>query len=656
MLTHINKPVRIRNLQIKNRVVRTTATTNLGGGVIGDDLIAYHEARARGGVGLSVLDVMSVHPSCYSQIYAFDPRMDELYPPMIRRLKSHGMAVFQQLWHGGHNMVSFDGSPSWAPSDLPSPVVGIVPITMTKAMINELATSFAEAARRCERWGVDGVEFHAAHGYLAAQFLSLNTNKREDEYGGPLENRIRFTVEMISAMRAAVSNDFIIGVRVGDDITLGGARHEDYLALVKALEGANLIDYVSVSIGSYYNIDLVSGGMDQPVGYELPTSVPITRNVTSPTIVVGRFRTLEEADQVIRAGDADMVALTRAHIADPDLVRKTLAGHPEQVRPCIACNQGCIGGMTGPSGKIGCVVNAAVGFEASLSEDKLARPAVPKKVLVIGGGPAGMEAARVAALRGHKVVLAEAAPALGGQLKLAAKAPTRHGIFDIAAWQEQEIYRHGVEVRLSTYMDVEDIVGEGADAVILATCSTPRMDGLQTSNPSEPIEGFERPNVLSSHDLFLNPPRTGGGHALVIDDAGHYEGISAAEQLIALGFSVTFITRHATFAPAMESSLTTTSALQRLTRGKCAVLTRTRAISIDDGEVLIGPTYMPKEGPHVACVPADLVVFVSMNRASGDLLEELSGRGVAASIIGDARSPRYLQAAIREGYLEGVAV
>jgi 2,4-dienoyl-CoA reductase-like NADH-dependent reductase (Old Yellow Enzyme family) len=656
MLTHIDKPIRIRNLQLKNRVVRTTTTSNLGGGTVTEDLIAYHEARARAGVGLSVLDVMSVHPSCYGPLYALHPKMDELYPPMIRRLKAHGMAVFQQLWHGGNNTVSFDGSPPWAVSDLPGPTVGIVPITMTKAMIKELTTSFAEAARRCEAWGVDGVEFLAAHGYLAAQFLSLSTNKREDEYGGPLENRIRFTVETINAMRAAVSDNFIIGVRVGDDMALGGARHEDYLALVKALEGANLIDYVSITNGGYYALDAVAAGMEQPAGVELPTSVPITRNVTSPTIVVGRFRTLEEADQVIRAGDADMVGLARAHIADPDLVRKTLEGHPEQVRPCIACNQGCIGGLNGPFHRLGCVVNPAVGFETSLSEDKLPRPAVPRKVLVIGGGPAGMEAARVAALRGHKVVLAEAGPTLGGQLKLAAKAPARRGIFDIAAWQEQEIYRHGVDVRLSTYMDVEDVIGEGADAVILATGSTPRMDGLQISNPAEPIEGFERPNVLSSHDLFLNPPRTGGGNALVIDDAGHYEGISAADQLIALGFSVTFITRHAAFAPGVEPSLTTTPALQRLTRGGCAMLTRTRAISIDDDGVVIGPIYMPREGPHVTRVPADLVVFVSMNRANRDLLEQLSARGVAASAIGDARSPRYLQAAIREGYLEGAAV
>ena len=462
MLTHVDKPIRIRNLEIKNRVVRTTASSNLGGGEISEALIAYHEARARGGVGLSILDVMSVHPSCHSPIYALDPRMDDDYPRMIERLKAHGMRVFQQLWHAGAHNVAMDGGPSWSASDIPSPMIGVAPLVMTKSMISELVEAFAEGARRCEAWGVDGVEFHAAHGYLSAQFLAPNVNNRTDEYGGSLENRARYLTEALTAMRRAVSDDFVIGVRVGDDLSEGGIHHEEYVSVLRELEQAGLIDYVNVSLSNYAKIERIVAGMHEGFGYQLPVSTRITRHIESPTIVVGRFRTLEEADQAIRSGDASMVALTRAHIADPDLVSKTLSGHPERVRPCIGCNQGCIGGIMGPTGKLGCAVNPAAGFESLMGEDKLSPAAEVRKIMVVGGGPAGMEAARIASLRGHKVILAEAYPFLGGQLRLAAKAPTRQGMLDIAVWQEQEIFRQGVDVRLNTYVEVADIVDEGS--------------------------------------------------------------------------------------------------------------------------------------------------------------------------------------------------
>jgi NADPH-dependent 2,4-dienoyl-CoA reductase/sulfur reductase-like enzyme len=347
-----------------------------------------------------------------------------------------------------------------------------------------------------------------------------------------------------------------------------------------------------------------------------------------------------------------MVVMTRAHIADPDIVRKTLAGHPEQVRPCIACNQGCLGGVSGPSARLGCTVNPAVGFEASIGEDKLRPAGVAKKILVIGGGPAGMEAARVAAMRGHHVILAESQAALGGQLRLAAMAPASHGIFDIAQWQEREMLRHGVDVRLNTRIKANDIQREGVDRVILATGSTPRMDGVQALHPGEPIEGISRPNVVSSHALFSMPVKNLGRTAVVIDDTGSKEAVAAAEYLVAHGVEVTFVTRHAEFAPHLVLTLARVPALQRLSRGRCNILTDMRALAIDDDGVVIGPTYLPR-GSKQTRVPAELVVFVSANRPNRDLLDKLVARGIPVTAIGDAKSPRDLQAAIREGYLEG---
>ncbi len=398
------------------------------------------------------------------------------------------------------------------------------------------------------------------------------------------------------------------------------------------------------------------GGMHEPTGYELPTAIPITSKVKPPTLVTGRFRTLEEADAVIRAGEADMVALTRATIADPFLVKKTLEGHPERVRPCIACNQGCVGQLLAPPFRMGCAVNPSTGYERSFGDHTLASATTNKRILVVGGGPAGLEAARVAAERGHAVVLAEAESDLGGAIKLAMRAPTRANLGDITAWLEQEVYRLGVEVRRSTYLEAPDILAERFDEVILATGSAPRMDGVQLSNPGEPVEGIGRSHVLSSHDLFADPGRDFGHHAVVIDDAGHYEAVAAAEQLIMRGAEVTYVSRFPAFAPGVESALMTEPALERLSRGRFAHLARHRAIAVEVDTVVVGPTYQSTGGNQIQRVKADTVVFVSINRPNRELFAPLQAAGISVRLVGDASAPRYLTAAMREGHLAGAAV
>jgi NADPH-dependent 2,4-dienoyl-CoA reductase/sulfur reductase-like enzyme len=420
-------------------------------------------------------------------------------------------------------------------------------------------------------------------------------------------------------------------------------------------EAAGLVDYVSISSGTFQTMDKTIGGMHEPAGFEMPVITPITSHLKVPTIVVGRFRTLEEADQTIRAGEADLVAMVRATIADPDLVRKTLEGHPEQVRPCIGCNQGCIGQLLAPPHRMGCAVNPAVGHELRMGDDRLVQTETPKKVLVVGAGPAGMEAARVAALRGHKVVLAEAEADLGGTVKLAGEAPHRAGIRDIIVWMQDEIFRLGVEVRTGTYMDADDVVAEGADKVILATGSAPRMDGIQLSNPGEPIEGIDRKNVLSSNDLFLARTSDFGRTAVVIDDTGHYEAIACAEMLQSRGLDVNFVTRHIAFAPLVEPALMTEPALRRLSRGRFTVHTRTRAISVDSEGVTVAPVYLPRTSNLTTKLPADTVVFVSRNRPNREMYDELKVRGVDVSVVGDAQAPRFIPVAIREGNAAGAS-
>lgn len=655
-LTHIHTPIRLGPVEVKNRVVRTAHATNLGGGTMNDALIGYHRARAEGGAGLSIVEILSVHPTTPATLNVFMPGIEEGYRKLVDAVRPHGMKLFQQLWHGGHNALPLDGSPPWSASDVPSPTIGVTPVPMTQAMIDEIVAAYADTARRCEEWGLDGVEIHCAHGYLPAQFLSPNANRRTDAYGGSFDGRMRFMREVVEAVRAAVSPGFAVGVRMAPDLSANGVGIEEVMRAVAILEEARLIDFVDVSLGDYHAFPKLIGAMHEPLGYEMPTSAPVARAARTPAIVTGRFRTLEEADQVIRAGDADLVALTRAHIADPDLVRKTLAGHPEQVRPCIACNQGCVGGLLGPAARMGCTVNPAVGAEDSLEDRALTPAPSPRKILVVGGGPAGMEAARVAALRGHRVVLAEAADDLGGALRIAARAPQRHGIADIAVWLEQEIYRLDVEVRLSSYLSADDIRAEAPDAVILATGSLPRMDGIQLSHPGEPIAGIDRPHVLSSWDLLLERPPRRVSHAVVVDDVGHYEGIAAAEHLITLGAEVHFVTRHTAFAHQMEAALSSEPALQRLARGRFHLHLRTRALSIGPDSVTLVPTFLPATDPHLFQVPAERVVLVSHNAPNRSLADELAGSGLPLRLIGDASTPRFLPAAIREGRLAGMEV
>ncbi len=654
--THVDKPIRVGGIALKNRVVRPAHGTIHGKGVMSDDLIAYHEARARGGAALSILEVGSVHPTSAFSLNVFDPALEGGFRKLVETVRPHGMKLFQQLWHAGHHILPMDGSPPWSASDIPSVEVGVVPVAMTKTMIDTIIGAYAECARRCEDYGLDGVDIHCAHGYLPAQFLSANTNRREDDYGGSFENRARFTVELLSAVRNAVSKNFVVGIRVAPDLTVGGLGVEENLGIARLLGARGLIDYVNISVGNYNSYTKMVGGMHEPTGYEMPTSTPISREIDLPTMVIGRYRTLEEADQVIRDGDADMVGFVRAMIADPDLVTKSLAGNADRVRPCIACNQGCVANAQTLAGHMECAVNPGVGHERRRGDHRLQPASEPKTVLVVGGGPAGMEAARVAAIRGHKVVLAEADFALGGALRAAAKAPTRHSLLDIATWLEEEIYRLGVEVRLSTYMEADDVAEIGADAVIIATGSTPRMDGVQASHPGQPVSGMGRRNVLSTTDLFMAPPADLGRSAVVIDDLGHYEALAAAEHLVGKGLAVTYVTRLRMFAPLVQPALMNEPFLTRMKGKSFQWMIRTRAISVVDGAVIVGPAHLTEDDADTQRIPADTVVFVSNNHPNGNAFASLFGRNLDVRVVGDALSPRFLETAIREGHIAGAAV
>ncbi|QGZ93762.1 oxidoreductase [Terricaulis silvestris] len=655
-LTHILEPIRINKLEVKNRIARAAHGTSYGKGGITEDLIAYHEARAKAGLGLNILEATVVHPSSYTHtVAAWDDSIIPGFTALGDAHHKHGARMFVQLWHGGHRWAPADGRAPLSASTVPCPLGAVnTPFAMTHDQIEEITEAFVATALRVQAAGLDGVELHAGHGYLLHQFLCPLTNKRDDEYGGSLENRMRLTRDILIALRKAAGPDFPIGIRISDYNVPGGFTFEEAGEVVARLCTEGHVDYVSASMGSPYSIASMLGAMDMPVGYMLSSAGPIAARATVPTMIAGRYRTLEEGDQAIREGSADMVSFVRGMIAEPDLIAKTVAGKADRVRPCIACNQGCVAGIRTSLQRMLCTVNPAVGFEATLSEDLIKPAKSPRKVVIVGGGPAGLEAARLAALSGHKVVLLEAQAALGGAIQIARQAPKLQTIGDIIYWLEQEIYTLGVDVRLSTYVEAEDVLAEKPDVVIIATGSLPRMDGFQVQRPERPVPGFDRGHVLSSHDVFQRPRDTLGKSAVVLDDVGHYEAIAVAEHLITQGLKVTFVTRHSSFAPHIEAMVRSDPALGRLRQGDFTLHVRARLVSIGADACEVG--YI--DGEQVWREPADTVVLVTYNEPQTDLYRALGGGlrqkpAYALHLIGDAQAPRDLLIAIREGHLAG---
>lgn len=650
MYEHVFEPIDIVGTTIPNRIVRTAHSTAHAWADANDELIAYHEARAKGGVGLSILEIAGVHKSAPTLIPVYGDHVIGGYQKLVGRLHPHGMKVFQQLWHGGAaSPVNLLGGPPWSASDVPNPEAGTVPVPMTQTMIDDVVQAFGSAARRCKEGGIDGVEIHAAHGYLVGQFLSPLTNRREDAYGGSREGRTRFLREILAAVREEVGPSYPVGVRMSaSEEVEGGLDPDETLAIAKLIEGD--IDFLDVSLGSYYRFYKMLSPMDDPLGYEIPKSGQITRAVDVPTIVTGRIMTLDHAESLLADGTADLVSMVRALIADPDLVIKSKEGRANEVRPCISSSQGCVGGIFGDARRMGCVVNVAAGQEATLPSDDPGRAATPKNVMVVGGGAAGLEAARTAALRGHSVSLYEMTRRLGGQVRIAASAPHRADFGAIVQWLADEMERFGVEVHLGTPVDPDLVEEVDPDVLVVATGSTPRRDGFRISRPAAPLPGSDLRHVYTTFDVFGAGGRAVvGNHAVVIDDSGQYEAISVAEELLARGAAVTFVTRHTTIGEHVDAKgATILPAKERLYGSDFTLITDAVPTAVTEASVEI--QHLGSSGTR--SVEADTVVMVGYNTPNRELADAV-GVGFSGEVVlvGDANGSRTLQTAIREGHM-----
>lgn len=652
LFDYLFMPLKIKDVTLRNRVMITGHGTLMGAhGVPSQQLIDYYVERAKGGVGLLVAEFATVNPTYTSVLNAFH----EDYIPECRKMnkavQEHGTKIFQQIGHIGRQRLPGQRM-TWAASPMPYQfydLIGLTPKEIEVEEIQEVVTAWGKAARNVRDAGFDGVEIHSLYGnYLLGGFLSPYSNKRTDEYGGSLENRMRIVYEVIDSIRKEVGDDYVLGIQInGDDLTPGGLGVEDWQEVARLIDETGKVDYITVKAGTYWTPNMVIPDMQHPLGIWVPYASGI-KEVTQNAYIfaVGRINDPVFAEKVLADGHADMVALTRAHIADPEIVKKAREGRLEDIRPCVACNDGCWGMLWGG---FGCIHNPAAAHESELGTGTLKPTAAPKKILIAGGGPGGLKAAEIAARRGHEVVLHEKRSRLGGQVPIAAKGAGRSELAEITRYLARQVEKLGVEIHLDSELTAQMVLDADADAVVLATGSTPRrvsFTGIPPFDPDNPVPpGMDQDNVLT-HWQLLEDEQEVGSKVIVADDGeGHWKGVSIAEMLVDQGKEVIFIgpLDHIGFDLSAERRA---PLLRRVLKKGLAFTPYTMIKAVDGNTVTVYNIHSRKE---TTIEGVDHVVLAYYNKASEDLYFELKGKIDNLHRIGDCVAPRMIGDAIRDG-------
>lgn len=527
-------PLQIRGVTLKNRIMSTGHDTTMPtDGHVNDALIAYHEARARGGAGLIVMQVAGVHETArYTShlLMATDDSCIPGYRRLADAVHAHGCTLFSQLFHPGRELMeSADGllAVAYAPSSVPNERFRVMPRELSHAMIEEIVRGYGQAARRMCEAGLDGVEFVASHGYLPSQFLNPRVNQRTDAYGGTLENRLRFLREVLEEIRHQTSEDFVIGMRISaGERDASGLTAEDALEACTRLQAQ--LDYVNIIAG---NSASLGGAMHivPPMAfanaYVATDSRVFKERLSIPVFVGGRINQPHEAEAVIANAQADVCGMTRALICDPQMPVKALAGKTDDIRACIGCNQACIGHFH-RGYPISCIQHPETGRELTYAQMKPA--ARPRKVVVVGGGPAGMKAAATAAQRGHDVTLYEAGSQLGGQALLAQLLPRRGEFGGIATNLARELELSGARVVRNTRVDAALIRDLCPHVVILATGAVPYVPAFDSDGGVQVVNAWQ----------VLRGEAKVGARALVVDWRSDWVGPGVAELLARAGTAV----------------------------------------------------------------------------------------------------------------------
>ena len=648
--SHVFRPAVLAGHVLRNRVVFGAHTTNMAeDGLPGARHIAYYEERAIGGAAMIVVEPMPVHRTAVLTRGNFRHSSDEVIPAFARltqAVKRHGAVVVQQLYHvGAHGDQDNSWHAAWSPSGGPSWHDSDGSHEMSGAEIEEIIESFVVAALRCQKAGFDGVEVWAAYHCLLDQFWTPMSNTRDDEWGGSLENRTRFSREILRRVRAACGPGFIVGLSVSDGSTVEATLGHEAMADVVALHDAEgLMDYVTCGSGSYldYHPLMPTFLYPEKLGVDLAARL---KGVVRHALVTAEshIRTPENANTVLGAGEADMVSIVRGQIADPHLVAKGEAGRPEDVRGCISCNQQCWGRRSRDYW-ISCLINPSVGWEHQWGGDRFRPAEQVLTVLVVGAGPAGLEAARVAAERGHRVCLHEAGPELGGQFRLAGLQPRRAQILDLLGWYARQLERLGVEMHFNSYLDAGEIAAMGADQVILATGSLPAGTGFQKAIPHlSALPGLDG-NVWPVEDVMGRAARL-GPRVIVLDEGGNWRGGGTAWHLAEAGHQVVIVTPQAVVGRELERSAADVPLRRRLAALGVRFVTESAITGWQNGGAEV-VDLLTGARSHVA---ADSLVLATTNRADVSLRHGLADLGIAAALIGDAHAPRLAAQAFHDG-------
>lgn len=640
-------PYQLGTVTLRNRFVVTAHATSFEkGGLLDDNNVSYWVRKAEGGAGLVITNGAAlVHAPMgvfEGRVSLWDPRNESHLTQIADGAHHYGTRILSQATHRGrahgHKILGFSDTPMEAPSAVPQPN-GEYPRVLKTAEIGGIVQSFVDSALRLQRCGMDGMEILSLGDHLMQQFWSLATNHRDDQYGGSFENRMRFTLDTLRAVREATGPDFLLGFRMAADPLDGhiGLTTEDLQTVAQRIDAENVISYFNVSAGTS-RYDTVAPDT-QPRSTFLHYAATFKKLVTAPVLYAGRILDVEDAERAVASGDVDLVAMTRMAIADPDLPKKAEAGQLDRIRPCIALVDACIGrthqNVGGSDFPIRCGVNPSVGFPELEPREPAAQS---KSVVVIGGGPAGLEAARVAALRGHRVTLFEAGSRLGGQVNIASQSPYRPHLRRQVTWMESELPILGVDVRTGTRFDLSLLEGVTPDAFIVATGS---MSALPENINTDHLTCGTDIDVYANRISFKP-----GMHVAIWDREARIRGGTMATMALEAGSTVTLAT---SWRAAMDDldAVQTPFYYRKLASGNADIRVFRDLRGTRPGEMVLWDEWAERE----ETVKADLALFIGYRSSENSVEQTLLDAGITAEIhvIGDSLAPRRYRNATRDG-------